>query len=77
MNFDFELNCLGDACPVPIVKTAKKMREMQPEQILKIESDDEGFKADIAAWCETTGNILISIEEKDGIITGYVKKAAQ
>lgn len=77
MNFDFEINCIGDACPVPIVKTAKKMREMLPDQILKIDSDDEGFKSDIAAWCETTGNMLISIDEKDGIITGLVKKVMQ
>jgi tRNA 2-thiouridine synthesizing protein A len=76
MNYDFEINCIGDACPVPIVKTAKKMREMSPGQILKIASNDEGFKADIVAWSETTGNEFLSLEEKDGIIYGFVKKAS-
>ena len=76
MNYDFEINCIGDACPVPIVKTAKKMRELSPGQILKISSDDEGFKADIVAWCESTGNQFLSLEENEGIISGFVKKAS-
>jgi len=76
MTVDFELDATGMACPVPIVKTAKKMREMIPGQTLKIISDDEGFKADIVAWCESTGNEFLSLEEKDGKIYGYVRKAA-
>lgn len=43
MNFDVELNTLGMQCPVPIVKTAKKMKELQIGQILKVISDDEGI----------------------------------
>jgi len=76
MQTDFELDTLGMACPVPIVKTAKKMREMTTGQTLKIISDDEGFRADIAAWCETTGNELIQLEEEDGKLIGYVRKSA-
>ena len=76
MQTDFELDTLGMACPVPIVKTAKKMREMTTGQTLKIISDDEGFRADIAAWCETTGNELIQLEEEDGKLIGDVRKSA-
>jgi tRNA 2-thiouridine synthesizing protein A len=75
MMVDFELDATGMACPVPIVKTAKKMREMASGQTLMIISDDEGFKADIVAWCESTGNEFLSLEERDGKICGYVKKA--
>ena len=74
MTVDFELDATGMACPVPIVKTAKKMREMTSGQTLMIISDDEGFKADIVAWCESTGNEFLSLEERDGKIYGYVKK---
>jgi tRNA 2-thiouridine synthesizing protein A len=76
MKFDFELDATGMACPVPIVKTAKKMREMTPGQVLMIISDDEGFKADIVAWCDSTGNEFLSLEEMNGKIYGYVKKAS-
>jgi TusA-related sulfurtransferase len=74
MTVDLELDATGMACPVPIVKTAKKMREMSPGQVLRIISDDEGFKADIVAWCDSTGNEFLSLEEVNGKIYGYVKK---
>lgn len=74
MTVDFVLDASGMACPVPIVKTAKKMREMTSGQTLMIISDDEGFKADIVAWCDSTGNEFLNLEEKDGKIFGYVKK---
>jgi len=76
MTIDFELDAVGMACPVPIVKTAKKMREMLPGQVLRIISDDEGFKADIVAWCESTGNEFLGLEEKDGKIYGTVRKVS-
>lgn len=74
MKFDVELDTLGMQCPVPIVKTAKKMKELTTGQVLKIISDDDGFKADIVAWCESTGNEFLSLEEEGGKIIGYVKK---
>ncbi len=77
MNFDVELDTLGLQCPVPIVKTAKKMRELQAGQVLKIVSDDEGIKEDMPAWCKSTGNEFLGLEEVDGKIICYVKKVAQ
>lgn len=74
MKFDVELDTLGMQCPVPIVKTAKKMKELTSGQVLKIISDDDGFKADIVAWCESTGNQFLALEEEGGKIIGYVKK---
>ncbi|HOR46790.1 MAG TPA: sulfurtransferase TusA family protein [Caldisericia bacterium] len=74
MNFDVELNTLGMQCPVPIVKTAKKMKELQIGQILKVISDDEGIKEDMPAWCKTTGNEFLGLEESGGQYTVYVKK---
>ena len=74
MNFDIELDTIGMQCPVPIVKTAKKMKEMTPGQVLRIMSDDDGFRADIVAWCESTGNEFLGLEEEPGKIIGYVKK---
>ena len=74
MKFDVELDTLGMQCPVPIVKTAKKMKELTAGQVLKIISDDDGFKADIVAWCDSTGNEFLGLEEEGGEIIGYVKK---
>ena len=74
MKADAILDCVGLYCPMPIVHTARKLKEMKPEQVLEILADDKGIKQDIPAWCRTTGNDMLGIEEADGIYKAYVKK---
>ena len=74
MNFDVELDTKGLQCPVPIVKTAKKMKELSVGQVLKIISTDEGIKEDMPAWCKSTGNEFLGLEEAGEVYTVYVKK---
>lgn len=74
MNFDVELDTKGLQCPVPIVKTAKKMKELAVGQVLKIVSTDEGIKEDMPAWCKSTGNEFVGLEEEGEVYTVYVKK---
>ena len=76
MEFDFELDTLGMQCPVPIVKTAKKMKELEIGQVLKVISDDEGIQEDMPAWANATGNEFLGIEEEGEVYTVYVKKVA-
>ncbi len=76
MNADKTLDCYGLLCPMPIVKTAEKIKELGPGEILEIIATDDGIKADIKAWCQTTGNVLLGIEETDGEYRAYVRKSA-
>ena len=41
-DFDQELNAIGMACPLPILKTKKMIAGMSPEQVLKITASDFG-----------------------------------
>ena len=75
MNFDVELDTLGFQCPVPIVKTNKKMKELQVGQVLKVISDDLGIKEDMPAWCKATGNEFLGCEEVDGKYICFVRKS--
>ncbi len=76
MKADFTLECVGLSCPMPIVQTSKKMKELEPGQVLEITADDEGIKEDMPAWCNTTGNKFLGMEEEGGIIKVYVRKKA-
>ena len=58
-----KLDCIGDSCPLPIVRIAEEMRNLRPREILEVWADDEGSKADIPAWCTGTGNEFICREE--------------
>lgn len=74
MEKDVTLDCKGLSCPMPIVKLAQKMKEIQPGQILELLADDVGAKEDVPAWCNRTGNELVGIEEKEDVLTFYIKK---
>lgn len=71
---DKSLDCTGLMCPMPIVKLAKKMKEMEPGQVLELVADDVGSKEDVPAWCKRTGNELVDTKEEDGKYYYYVRK---
>ena len=75
MKADATLDCIGLYCPMPIYNTAKKIKEMKAGQVLEVLADDEGIKEDMPAWCRTTGNELLGIEEEAGEYKAYVRKA--
>jgi tRNA 2-thiouridine synthesizing protein A len=74
MKADASLDCMGLYCPMPIVKTAQKIKDLKVGQVLEILADDKGIKQDMPAWCQTTGNECLGIEESGGEIRVYVKK---
>jgi TusA-related sulfurtransferase len=63
---DDVLDCVGVACPIPIFKTANKIKEMQPGQVLEVQSDDDGIEMDMPAWCKRTGNEYLGLTRVDG-----------
>ena len=56
MKSDQTLDCIGLYCPMPIVKTAKKMEDLKVGEVLEVVADDKGIKQDMPAWCQTTGH---------------------
>ena len=74
MKADQTLDCIGLYCPMPIVKTAQKIKDLKTGAVLEILSDDIGIKLDMPAWCDSTGHEYLGIEEAGGEIKVYVKK---
>ena len=74
MKADKTLDCVGLYCPMPIFKTAQKMKELASGEVLEIVADDKGIKKDMPAWCNATGNECLGTEEKDGEFHIFVKK---
>ena len=74
MKADKTLDCVGLYCPMPIVKTAAKMKELKAGEVLEVVADDKGIKQDMPAWCESTGNEFLGIEEEGSEIKVYVRK---
>ena len=74
MKADATLDCVGLYCPMPIVRTKQEIGKMKKGEVLEIVADDKGIKLDIPAWCETTGNEFVGMEEDGDEIRVYVKK---
>ena len=74
MRADSTLDCFGLLCPMPIVKTAAKIKELEPGQVLEIVSTDEGVKEDMPAWCKATGHEFLGIERAGDVYKAYVRK---
>lgn len=75
MNADQSLDCVGLYCPMPIVKTAERIKRLKTGEVLEVVADDKGIKMDMPAWCQATGHECLGFEEKAGEIRVYVKKA--
>jgi len=74
MKADQTLDCIGLYCPIPIVKTAARIKAMKVGEVLEVVADDKGIKMDMPAWAKSTGNEFLGVEEKGGEIKVYVKK---
>jgi len=77
MKADKSLDCVGLYCPMPIVKTAQMMKELKKGEVLEGVADDKGIKKDMPAWCQTTGNEFLGVEEEGGEIRVYVRKTQE
>ncbi len=74
MKADKTLDCVGLYCPMPIVQTSLKIKEMKTGEVLEVLADDRGIKQDMPAWCHSTGNELVNLVSQNGILTATIKK---
>jgi tRNA 2-thiouridine synthesizing protein A len=74
MKADVSIDCLGLYCPMPIIKTAEKIKELTVGQVLEIIADDEGIVDDMPNWCKLTGQKFLRVEKTEDQFQAYVQK---
>lgn len=74
MTADQTLDCYGLLCPMPIIQTAQKIKQMKVGEILEVLATDRGILGDMPAWCRQTGQEFLGIEEEGELFKAYVKK---
>jgi tRNA 2-thiouridine synthesizing protein A len=72
---DQTLDCQGMLCPIPVVKTNKKIKEMAVGQTLLMLATDPGSMPDMTAWAKQTGQELIGSEQQGKLFKFYIRKA--
>lgn len=72
---DQVLNAEGLNCPLPILKAKKALKGMSAGQVLEIRATDPGSVADFAAFCNQTGNKLLSSEAEGSVYKFEIQRA--
>jgi tRNA 2-thiouridine synthesizing protein A len=72
---DQTLDAKGLNCPLPILKTKKMLKGMTSGQTLEVMATDPGSIADMTAFCNQTGNELLSQSNQGDVYTFEIKVA--
>jgi TusA-related sulfurtransferase len=71
---EFRIDAKGLQCPGPIMRLFIQMKTAKAGDLLIIEVTDPGFKSDVEIWCRKLKHDLLSISERDGVITAEIRK---
>jgi cysteine desulfurase len=58
------IDCIGEFCPMPVIKLNKVAEAAEPGTLIEILSDDEGSKVDIPVWCRMRNQEFIGQEDR-------------
>ncbi|HYD68223.1 sulfurtransferase TusA family protein [Azospirillum sp.] len=61
------LDAKGLLCPLPVLRARKAIKAMAIGDVLVVEATDAGAPRDFQAFCEVTGNALLSSTDSDGV----------
>lgn len=63
---EFTLDCLGEACPVPLMKAEKKLKTMDIGDILIMQIDHSCAMKNVPEWARNQGHNVEIEEVGDG-----------
>jgi len=72
---DMTLDCSGLICPMPIVKMAKAIKQIEKGQVLQMIATDPGSPADVEAWSRRTGHELLASETEGNSYIFFLRRS--
>ena len=61
---EYELDCLGEACPVPLIKAEKELEKLEVGDVLIVLLDHSCAMKNVPEWARKQGH-NVEIEEVD------------
>lgn len=61
---EYVLDCLGDTCPSPLIKTEKVLKDLAIGDVLIVQIDDSCAIKNVPEWARNNGH-NVEIEELD------------
>jgi len=64
----YELDARRMFCPMPVIRTQDKIKELCHGDILEVVSTDPGALSDIPAWCRINGHKVLETRHEDDAV---------
>ena len=65
---EYYLDTKGYECPIPVLKTAKRIKKLIKNDLITVESDDPLSKFDFKNYCEENNFKIISLKTLNNIV---------
>ena len=64
----------GMSCPMPVLMTAKGMKDLAVGEVMLVEATDAGSRSDIPAWATQTGHEIVESAKDGDVLKFYIRK---
>jgi TusA-related sulfurtransferase len=68
------LDLKGLACPMPVVKMSKGIKDVNVGEVVEAHTTDPGSLTDFPAWAKTSGNEILKTDQDGDVIKFYVAR---
>jgi TusA-related sulfurtransferase len=68
------LDLKGLACPMPVVKISKGIKEVEVGEVIEAHTTDPGSLTDIPAWGRTTGHEILESNQEGELIRFLIRR---
>ena len=75
MDIDEELDATGLLCPLPVLKTAKRLRALPGGAVFRLLTDDPAAVIDVPHFCAQQGHEIVYSTEENGALIYVIRKA--
>ena len=65
---EYYLDTKGYECPIPVLKTTKRIKKLKKNDLITVESDDPLSKFDFENYCEENNFKIISLKTLKNIV---------
>jgi tRNA 2-thiouridine synthesizing protein A len=72
-----ELDARRLLCPLPVIRTQDRVKQLAPGDLLEIHATDRGVLHDIPAWCRINGHQVLETRNDKGEVTIVIQVGKQ
>ena len=74
MSKEYELDCMGEACPVPLIKLENKLKDVEVGDLVIVQIDHSCAMKNVPEWARKQGHNVEIEEVDDGEWEVFVEK---